>query len=52
MADNKVYIVRHAQSEYNAAQTPHKSGEPWVENLDVKISKKYVDCNITELGYE
>lgn len=52
MSLNKVYIVRHAESEYNLAQHPHNQQTEWTEKLEIKFSKQYIDCDITPLGYE
>jgi broad specificity phosphatase PhoE len=50
-----IYIIRHAQSEYNEAQAYEQAlsqHSVWTENLEVKFSGKYIDCSITEKGKE
>ncbi len=53
----KIYLIRHAQSEYNIAEaTVHqKVGEHYEsspEFYEVKYSQKNTDCGITSLGVQ
>lgn len=47
-----LYLVRHAQSEYNLAQMKAVKSEIEVkiEDLGVKFTTDLIDCSISELG--
>lgn len=49
---HSLYLVRHAQSEYNLAQMKAMKSETEVkiEDLSVKFGTDLIDCSISELG--
>jgi hypothetical protein len=50
-----IYFIRHAESQYNAAEKviEHQIGEHYLDSqvyLDAKFDRKYMDVEITENG--
>ena len=43
-----IYLIRHAESLYNEAQTKWRGDKTeWAEGLDIKIDSNLNDCGIT-----
>ena len=53
MEKNKVYLIRHAESEYNLAQGEARKKNPNnEEDMEVKFNAEFCDCKITQKGFE